>query len=366
MKQMLFITLMFLSATVEAQYIEYFNCQIPTSLSNQKATVEVALLQDDLDGAVVYTETHKVKSDADGVLNIAVGKGKTNGSFQNIDWSKHSYFAKFEVLVAGEKLSVEPMLLYEPKTDNTNNRIDSVANALMSVADSSKNVQQEFNRIHDYVDLGLTSGTLWATTNIGAANPQDYGWYFAWAETYPKERYDDVSYRKHPLYQTEQKKLDAIEDAAAAIWGGSWVMPTNEQQKELMDECYWVWTKDYNKSGVAGFIVYKAKDAQDKGVKIYEKATANPSYTLDDAHIFLPAAGYIDYIWPYNNGSSGYYRSSSYTLFIETKIFNDANNRYQYSINRPNSLIISSKSVYGTNQKSIVQGYSIRPCMPRK
>ena len=345
MKQMLFIALMLLSATVEAQYIEYFNCQIPTSQSNQKATVDVALLQDDLDGAVVYTETHKVKSDADGVLNLAVGKGKTNGNFQNIDWSKHSYYAKFEVMVAGEKLSVAPMLLYEPKTDNTNNRVDSVSNALMSVADSSKNVQQEFNRIHDYVDLGLTSGTLWATTNIGATNPQDYGWYFAEAETYPKERYDEVSYR--PLYhQTTQNQLDSINDAAAVIWGGSWVMPTYEQQKELMDECYWVWTNDYNSSKVAGFIVYKAKDAQDKGVKIYKKDTQSSSYTLNDVHIFLPAAGYISYIWPYNDGSSGYYRTRT--------------------VVGSGTLIISSQSVYGTNQKSIVRGYSIRPCMPRK
>ena len=350
MKQMFFFVLMFLSATVDAQYIEYFNCQIPTSLSNQKATVDVALLQDDLNGAVVYTETHKVKSDADGVLNIAVGKGKTNGNFQNIDWSKHSYYAKFEALVAGEKLSVAPMLLYEPKPDRANNFADSVGNEqnpTMSVADSSKNVQQEFNRIHNYVDLGLTSGTLWATTNIGAANPQDYGWYFAWAETYPKERYDEMSYRKYPLYQTNQNILDSIEDAAAVIWGGRWVMPTYEQHKELMDECYWVWTNDYNNSKVAGAIIYKAKDAQDKGVKVYKKDTPSSSYTLNDVHIFLPAAGYISYIWPYNNGSSGYYWSS--TAFPGGY-----------------SLIISSQSVYGTNQKSIVQGYSIRPCMPRK
>jgi hypothetical protein len=114
-----------------------------------------------------------------------------------------------------------------------------------------------------------------------------------------------------------------------------------------MDECYWVWTKDYNSSKVAGFIVYKAKDAQDKGVKVYEKSSAKPSYTLDDAHIFLPAAGYIDYIWPYNNGSCGYYRSSTLTV-----------GGY--------SLIISSGSIYETNQKSNYQGYSIRPCMPRK
>ena len=349
MKQMIFFALMFLSATVDAQYIEYFNCQIPTSSSNQKATVEVVLSQDSPEGTVVYTETHKVKSDADGVLNIAVGKGKTNGNFQSIDWSKHSYYAKFEVLVAGEKLSVAPMLLYEPKTDNTSNLVDSVANAIMSVADSSMKVQAEFNQIHDYVDLGLTSGTLWATTNIGATNPQDYGWYFAWAETYPKERYDRTSYRKYPLYQTNQNILDSTEDAAAVIWGGRWVMPTYEQHKELMDECYWVWTNDYNSSKVAGAIIYKAKDAQDKGVKVYKKDTPSSSYTLNDVHIFLPAAGYISYIWPYNNGSIGYYRSSTALTDV---------NAY--------SLIISSSYIYETNQIGTYPGYSIRPCMPRK
>lgn len=220
-----------------------------------------------------------------------------------------------------------------------------LANSSENEQDSTIRVQQEFNRIHDYVDLGLTSGTLWATTNIGATNPQDYGWYFADAETYPKERYDEVSYR--PLYhQTTQNQLDSINDAAAVIWGGRWVMPTYEQQKELMDECYWVWTNDYNSSKVAGFIVYKAKDAQNKGVKIYKKDTQSSSYTLNDVHIFLPAAGYISYIWPYNDGSSGYYRTRT--------------------VVGSGTLIISSQSVYGTNQKSIVRGYSIRPCMPRK
>ena len=216
--------------------------------------------------------------------------------------------------------------------------------------DSTMKVQQEFNRIHDYVDLGLTSGTLWATTNIGATNPQDYGWYFAWAETYPKERYDGTSYRKHPLYQTTQNQLDSIEDAAAVIWGGRWVMPTHEQQKEIKDECYWVWTNDYNSSKVAGFIVYKAKDAQDKGVKVYKKDKPSSSYTLNDVHIFLPAAGYISYIWPYNNGSSGYYRSSTRLMTFGTAY----------------SLIISSGSIYETDQKSKFLGFSIRPCMPRK
>ena len=48
---------------------------------------------------------------------------------------------------------------------------------------------------HDYVDLGLPSGTLWATCNVGATNPEDFGDYFAWGETKPKDVYDWKSYQ---------------------------------------------------------------------------------------------------------------------------------------------------------------------------
>ena len=181
---------------------------------------------------------------------------------------------------------------------------------------------------HDYVDLGLTSGTLWATANVGAKTPQDYGNYYAWGETSTKETYNWRTYKYGSAgYQlvkycnctsmgkdgfTDSKTtLDLSDDAAAANWGGKWRMPTLEQRDELRNECYWVWTESYNNSNVKGYIVYKAKSSSDKGKEIYKGEAPSLSYTLSDAHIFLPATGsrYNDDLS--RAGSCGHYWSSS-------------------------------------------------------
>ena len=158
---------------------------------------------------------------------------------------------------------------------------------------------------HDYVDLGLTSGTKWATCNIGADNPQDYGNYYAWGEVTTKENYNWSTYLDGNIssrsdYGTDKDALKGVTDiagtqydAAAANWGGKWRMPTKAQQDELRNQCYWVWTDNYNNSNVEGYIVYKAKNSDDKGKKISKKnGTPSSSYSLSDAHIFLPAAGH--------------------------------------------------------------------------
>ena len=117
---------------------------------------------------------------------------------------------------------------------------------------------------HEYVDLGLSSGTLWATYNIGATKPEEYGDYFAWGETEPKDVYDWSTY-KYATYATlkydsewGEYDFDSItkynmsgrygiidslstllseDDAATANWGPEWRMPTNEEQRELVKEC---------------------------------------------------------------------------------------------------------------------------------
>lgn len=180
---------------------------------------------------------------------------------------------------------------------------------------------------HDYVDLGLTSGTRWATANVGAKTPQDYGNYYAWGETTTKEIYkwstykygswlwltkycSKSSYGKDGFTDTKTT-LDLSDDAAYVNWGGKWRMPTKAQQDELINECYWVWTKSYNNSNVKGYIVYKAKSSSDKGKDIYSGETPSSSYSLSDAHIFLPAAGYRRDGDLVNAGSYGYCLSSS-------------------------------------------------------
>lgn len=161
---------------------------------------------------------------------------------------------------------------------------------------------------HEWVDLGLPSGTRWATCNIGATYPQESGNFYSWGEIEEKAVYDWDSYKYGRLnaltkyctnteyglngFQDYKKVLDFLDDAALMNWGGLWRMPTKTQLKELMSECYWVWTNDYDNSGVAGFIVYKVKSEADKNVKIYDGGTPSDSYSLFDVHIFLPAAGY--------------------------------------------------------------------------
>ena len=90
---------------------------------------------------------------------------------------------------------------------------------------------------HKYIDLGLPSGTLWATTNVGAFNPEDAGNYFAWGETKPKFIYSKDNYTSDNL-----TTLGISDDAAAANWGSDWCMPTQEQWQELKDCCTCTWT----------------------------------------------------------------------------------------------------------------------------
>ncbi|MBE6321791.1 MAG: DUF1566 domain-containing protein [Bacteroidales bacterium] len=220
---------------------------------------------------------------------------------------------------------------------------------------------------HEWVDLGLPTGTKWATCNIGATKPEEIGDHFAWGEVKPKEGYSFLNYKynshetfKLTRYNTDHSEgengfvdgkttLNLEDDAAYVNWGGKWMMPTMVQQMELRNECYWEWTEDYNGSGVAGFIVYKAKAEADKGV-IYKDETPSSSYSLGDAHIFLPAAGEcsfngdLDYA-----GSDGYYWSSS------------------LNAGRPqNAWIVIFKSDDASNYKGGFRdhGYSVRAVIP--
>lgn len=166
---------------------------------------------------------------------------------------------------------------------------------------------------HEYVDLGLTSGTMWATCNVGADAPEKAGFYYAWGETETKENYNWSTYKwckgsdhtqtkyvpqsyssyGYESFYDDKVTLEKVDDVAQQTWGGSWVVPTLTQQEELRDECYWVWTNTYNRVSVNGYIVYKAKKVCDKGEKVTSISTPSPDYDVaTDAHIFLPAAGY--------------------------------------------------------------------------
>jgi uncharacterized repeat protein (TIGR02543 family) len=134
-----------------------------------------------------------------------------------------------------------------------------------------------------YVDLGLPSGTKWATMNVGANSPEDYGDYFAWGETTPKSSYTSSNYN----YSGNPTTLPLDRDAAYTNWGTSWRMPTDAELKELKDNCTWTWT---TQNGVEGY-------------KVTSKTNGNS--------IFLPAAGDRGSSDLNYAGSRGTYWSSS-------------------------------------------------------
>ena len=154
------------------------------------------------------------------------------------------------------------------------------------------------------VDLGLPSGLKWATMNVGASAPEEYGDYFAWGETEPKSNYSwstykwcngssntQTKYNTNSSYGTVDNKtvLDPEDDAAHVNWGGSWRMPTDEEWTELRTKCTWTWT---SQNGVNGRLV------------------TGPN----GKSIFLPAAGGRSGTSLYDAGSwGGYWSSSLYT-----------------------------------------------------
>ena len=207
---------------------------------------------------------------------------------------------------------------------------------------------------HEYVDLGLK--VKWATCNLGATTPDEYGDYFAWGDTatYYKAGYA----QEHPQAHWKEGKTDGykwstykycngskstmtkycnnsaygnidsdttllpVDDAAHYMWGGNWRMPTHEELKELSDSCDWEWT---TQNDVDGWKVTSKKDSSQS--------------------IFLPASGYRFNAYFYNLTSGGYYRSSS----LNTDLPNEA---WILSYNS------ESRSVDGSSR---FYGYSIRP-----
>lgn len=100
--------------------------------------------------------------------------------------------------------------------------------------------------VGDPVNLGLTSGTLWASNNVGASTTGSYGDYYAFGETEPKSTYIQNNYKYYSKYYgytsivgSDHSYSGTKYDVAAQKWGNGWVTPTATQMKELVDECTW-------------------------------------------------------------------------------------------------------------------------------
>lgn len=156
---------------------------------------------------------------------------------------------------------------------------------------------------HEYVDLGLPSGKLWATCNIGSSSPEVNGSYFAWAETEPKASYDWTNYKYsrnagadgwppnlikycyesycgYNGFTDNRVELEPTDDAAVVNWGGGWHVPSSDDWEELMMNCY------------HGMSIYH-------GIEGYMFVSRNCHF------LFLPLAGLYE-------GSGVYYNNAFY------------------------------------------------------
>ena len=158
---------------------------------------------------------------------------------------------------------------------------------------------------HEYVDLGLS--VKWATCNVGADKPEDYGDYYAWGETEPKDfyfwstyKYCDASYKTLTKYtdsacgkdgfSDNKSVLDPEDDVAHVKWGGNWRIPTKDELEELRTKCTWTST---TLNGVKGYSVTSNVDG----------------YT--DRSIFLPATGMRIRQWTLSTDTIGRFWGNS-------------------------------------------------------
>ena len=145
---------------------------------------------------------------------------------------------------------------------------------------------------HVCIDLGLPSGTQWATCNIGAFEPEDSGIHYIWGETTPYKH--EYTYKDNPVV------LPPRVDAATVNWGKGWRMPTKCEMDELLQNCTWEWTGNgYRLTGPNG------------------------------CYIFLPTTGCLDGKGLHEADTEGHYWSSTLRLSIlsNTQNINEGQNK---------------------------------------
>lgn len=169
---------------------------------------------------------------------------------------------------------------------------------------------------HEYVDLGLS--VKWATCNVGALFPTDYGKYYAWGEKESKSNYSwstyDLckgTYNSLTRYCSDKDYgvvdnktiLDATDDVAHECWGEDWRIPTDDELQELLDNCTKQWVSNYHGTGIAGYLLTSKKSG----------------YTNNS--VFFPATGYVDATKVTSAGTSGIYWSSTVSTYYPGRAF---------------------------------------------
>ncbi len=286
------------------------NGAINITFAHALAQVKVALTKASNLGTVTVNSVTLSSAATSGTFTATTGAWSNPGNSQEVSFIKNSD-TEFEALLVPQTLTGYSIEI-AATVDGTDKVYSYTATeaVILNQGETYTIPVQVGETI--CVDLGLPSGTLWATCNVGATAPQEYGDYFAWGETSPKSNYDWPTYKYGSSYNTLTKycsnslwgkdgltdgltTLEACDDAATYNLGSNWRTPTEAEFNELLYQCDWTWTTDYNGTGVVGYIV-KSRAADNINT------------------IFLPVAGYYSENNVVNEKTAGYYWSNSLTI----------------------------------------------------
>ena len=297
----------FLSSLSSA--IEAANTAVNSSVSGQSVSGNaIADTQGSQPGAPT-TGSMVVNFEPSGATVYVDGtkKGVTPCTVSGVSFGTH----KVKIVKSGyesAELSVKVSEGSEPQLYGSLKK-SATEQATSSSSSSSSGVSSAIGTIagHEYVDLGLS--VKWATCNVGASSPEDYGNYYAWGETSTKS---SCTSENSKTYKKNYGDIagNSYLDAARANWGSTWRLPMSSEIDELIDKCNWTWT---TMNGVNGY-----------------KVTSK----VNGRSIFLPAAGYRYSSSLYDAGSYGYYWSStpfsSSTLYAYDLSFDSSYVRRRY------------------------------------
>lgn len=251
---------------------------------------------------IVNVESAKIENSTGVMMNVA-----TPDLLMNDCKSMTNNLLKLSTSepLRAEKQAEEQQPSLEQQLSKSNIIIQISQSDLQQIS-NNPNTNSNSHNNHEFVDLGLS--VKWATCNVGASRPEDFGDYFMWGETSTNYEYSWDTYKycqrdedKQTKYSTRKKSgykgfvdnktvLEQADDAASVNWGGNWRTPTIQEFRELRNKCDWAWIE---MNGVMGY-------------KVTSKVLG-----YEGRFIFLPAAGYFGGSSVGWKGKEGFYWSSN-------------------------------------------------------
>ena len=226
------------------------NCQVSVTDSDNSVPVESVTL-----------DRHELTLSVNQQYQFTATVLPENASNKNVVWASSANSAKLYISSTGQLTALQPCEATITVRCQANPMIYDTCQVTVTGGSSDPG--------EEVVDLGLPSGLKWRGWNVGASKPEEYGNYYAWAETSPKSSYSSSNYKYKatdygdgmivyakydptPIHGDGKTVLEPEDDAASVNLGNGWRTPTFNEFKELRENCTWAWT---TRNGVNGMLV---------------------------------------------------------------------------------------------------------------